>query len=823
MRKKKTKITSISIVIPAYNEQNFIDETLRKITTSNTLGLKKEIIVVDDASTDDTLKIVSNFIKRKYKNINIVLLKSKKNQGKGASVKKGFLASSGDIVLIQDADQEYSPDDYPTLLLPFFEQGAHVVYGSRFVTNRPHRVLYFWHYIANKMLTTFSNILTNLNLTDMETGSKLFLKQIIQDIAPKIESKRFGIEAELTARVSKINNVKIYEVGVSYTGRSYEEGKKINWRDGVKNVFEILRYNLIPNPPLWLKQGVDNTLKFLGSASKEIKEELKNKLPGNINVKVSLTIIFTLGILLRTMGLTWGINTDGLKHGSPYHDEGHTASIVFDPNYNKNFGEYEISKPVYFYRFISTKVLTILRKVGIISQERQIGPFTIYFLLRIITTIFGIASIFVVYIITKNLFSEIWAQFSTLLYSLLPGHWFMSQLIKGEAIVTFFMPAAIFSVYMILKKGTLFWYLISALFIGVGMATKATFLVTLPALGMLAILILRKNKQNIKQVLTYGTVFLITSFFLFKTLYPYPFCCMDTFQKALNDPNNAFKRTSVERYSFSPTAFNKIWTEYQSKPFPFFTLSFGEPTTYLHLAGMITILLMLAVTKSKNIPEFYLLLGVVVTYFFFFASLNQYSGVNEDRYIVPLAPYIVIFVGSLFYFLDNVEIKNKSFMFFKSGVLYSIAAGVIIYTFLFTIAYYKPFFYDPRTELARFLNYQTEPEETVLIYLPSSRDKIYTLKDKSVIYTYEERAEIESGKVITDYIVLYRTINHNGRWGSLNFIGEVEEKPYGETIPQLLETQYQKVITFGERPKVFGAEKPESYITPVYDVYKKIK
>ena len=238
-------IKTISIVIPVYNEEKFISQTLAKVCNSNTLKLKKEIIVVDDGSNDKTIKMVKIYIaSNKHKNVSIKLLTNTKNLGKGSTVKKGFLVSTGDLVMIQDADLEYSPDDYPTMLAPFFEHGADVVYGSRFVTNKPHRVLYYWHYVANKMLTTLSNILTNLNFTDMETGYKIFKKHIIDQIAPKLGSQRFGIEAELTAKLAKIKNTKIYEVGISYTGRSYEEGKKIGLKDGIKNIWEIIKYNL---------------------------------------------------------------------------------------------------------------------------------------------------------------------------------------------------------------------------------------------------------------------------------------------------------------------------------------------------------------------------------------------------------------------------------------------------------------------------------------------------------------------------------------------------------------------------------------------------
>jgi glycosyltransferase involved in cell wall biosynthesis len=232
---------SISIVIPVYNEEKYILETINKVITSDTLKLKKEIVVIDDGSKDTT-PIVLKKLEKKFHNLNVVFQKN--NQGKGAALKAGFLKTTGDIVLIQDADLEYNPDDYPNLLEPFINSEADVVYGSRLSTSKPHRVLYFWHYVVNNFLTTFSNILTNLNLTDMETGYKVFRGDLIRNIAPNLESKRFGFEPEITARISKIRNIKIFEVGISYTGRTYGEGKKIGWKDGVKACFEIIKFNL---------------------------------------------------------------------------------------------------------------------------------------------------------------------------------------------------------------------------------------------------------------------------------------------------------------------------------------------------------------------------------------------------------------------------------------------------------------------------------------------------------------------------------------------------------------------------------------------------
>ena len=240
---------TLSIVIPIFNEEPFISKTIRSVLKSNSLGLQKEIILIDDGSTDHTGQKINSFVRKpqnKKRNIDIIIINKKKNEGKGKALQSGFLKSTGDIVLVQDADLEYNPDDYPALLEPFLKNEADVVYGSRFISDRPHRVLYFWHYLGNVFLTTFSNILTNLNLTDMETGYKVFRGDLIREVAKKIKSKRFGFEPEITARVAKIKNIKICEVGISYWGRTYQEGKKIGIIDGLKAIYQILRFNLFP-------------------------------------------------------------------------------------------------------------------------------------------------------------------------------------------------------------------------------------------------------------------------------------------------------------------------------------------------------------------------------------------------------------------------------------------------------------------------------------------------------------------------------------------------------------------------------------------------
>lgn len=243
-------MTKLSIIIPVYNEEKFIGLTLKSVVAANSLRMKKEIIIVDDGSIDFTKKNINQFIKKFTKINKRVVFKTifrEKNYGKGAAVAEGMLNSTGDIVLVQDADLEYNPEDYPILLEPFLKNDADVVYGSRFISNRPHRVLYFWHYQINVFLTTFSNMLTNLNLTDMETGYKVFKGDLIRKIARDLKSQRFGFEPEITARVAKVNAIKIYEVGISYSGRTYNEGKKIGWKDGVRAIWEIVKYNLLTN------------------------------------------------------------------------------------------------------------------------------------------------------------------------------------------------------------------------------------------------------------------------------------------------------------------------------------------------------------------------------------------------------------------------------------------------------------------------------------------------------------------------------------------------------------------------------------------------
>lgn len=237
------KFKTISIIIPAFNEESFIQEILQKVIRSNTLTLKKEIIIVDDKSDDQTLAKIKKIISKTREKI--ILIEKKVNEGKGAALKLGFIKSMGDIILIQDADLEYSPDDYPILIEPFLKNNADVVYGSRFISTRPRRVLYFWHFVGNTFLTALSNIFTDLSISDMETGFKAFEGRIIRKLAPGLKSKRFGFEPEITAKISKIKDIKIYEVGIAYQGRTYSQGKKIRWTDGLRAIWEIIKYNLL--------------------------------------------------------------------------------------------------------------------------------------------------------------------------------------------------------------------------------------------------------------------------------------------------------------------------------------------------------------------------------------------------------------------------------------------------------------------------------------------------------------------------------------------------------------------------------------------------
>ena len=233
---------SLSILIPAYNEANTIHKILERILAVELInGITKEIIVIDDCSTDATYSIIQQYIAA-HPQVNIQLKQHPKNKGKGAAIHTGIQAATGDYLIVQDADLEYDPMEFNELFKPVFYDNADVVYGSRFMGSKPHRILFFWHTIGNRVLTFLSNMLTNLNLTDMETCYKLFRSDIIKKI--DLKENRFGFEPEVTAKIARIPKIKIYEVGISYYGRTYEEGKKINWKDGFRAIYCILRYNL---------------------------------------------------------------------------------------------------------------------------------------------------------------------------------------------------------------------------------------------------------------------------------------------------------------------------------------------------------------------------------------------------------------------------------------------------------------------------------------------------------------------------------------------------------------------------------------------------
>ena len=239
-----TSATRLSVVIPVYNEAVTIHELVKRVVTAKLPeGLAREIVCVNDASKDGTAAKLDE-LSSLFPEVPIRVLHLPVNRGKGAALRAGFAVATGDIVLIQDADLEYDPDDYPTLLEPIIEDRADVVYGSRFIGSEPHRVHYFWHSVANRMLTLLSNMMTNLNLTDMEVGYKVFRASVLKRIPP-LKCNRFGFEPEVTAKVARLRpRVRVYEVGVSYHGRSYEEGKKITWIDGIKAVLTILRFRI---------------------------------------------------------------------------------------------------------------------------------------------------------------------------------------------------------------------------------------------------------------------------------------------------------------------------------------------------------------------------------------------------------------------------------------------------------------------------------------------------------------------------------------------------------------------------------------------------
>lgn len=239
--KMAAKLTKVSVVIPVYNEAATV-QTLISLVVNAPLpgGLRREVVCVNDCSTDETAKKLDE-LPNLFPDTDFKIIHKPVNEGKGAALRDGFAKASGDVVLVQDADLEYDPADYPALIQPILEDRADVVYGSRFMGGKPHRVLYFWHTVGNRVLTLISNMFTNLNLTDMEVCYKVFRKSVLDQIT--LKCNRFGFEPEITAKVARVRpRLRIYEVGVAYYGRSYEEGKKITWKDGIKAILAIIRF-----------------------------------------------------------------------------------------------------------------------------------------------------------------------------------------------------------------------------------------------------------------------------------------------------------------------------------------------------------------------------------------------------------------------------------------------------------------------------------------------------------------------------------------------------------------------------------------------------
>jgi len=234
--------TKLTILIPAYNEGPNINKILDRVLKVKLVqSIEKEIIIINDCSTDSTEKIILDYINSNQE-INFTYLKHDVNKGKGAAIHTGIKQATGDYIIIQDADLEYNPEEYNLLINPILDGYADVVYGSRFIGGKPHRILFFWHTIGNKFLTFLSNMFSNLNLTDMETCYKMFNTQLLKNIT--LKEKRFGFEPEVTQKIARIKKIRIYEVGISYYGRTYDEGKKITWKDGFRAIWCIIKYGL---------------------------------------------------------------------------------------------------------------------------------------------------------------------------------------------------------------------------------------------------------------------------------------------------------------------------------------------------------------------------------------------------------------------------------------------------------------------------------------------------------------------------------------------------------------------------------------------------
>ncbi|SFW89934.1 glycosyltransferase family 2 protein [Chitinophaga sancti] len=250
------ELKTLSIIIPAYNEENTITQILDKIRAVLLIhDIEKEIIIVNDCSKDNTEQVILEYINT-YKENRIKYLAFPANKGKGAAIHAGILQATGEYLIIQDADLEYDPFEYNVLLKPIVHGFADVVYGSRFMGGSPHRIMFFWHTMGNRILTFFANMFANLNLTDMETGYKVFRTDIIQQIY--LQEKRFGFEPEVTLKMARLKDIRIYEVGISYYGRTYREGKKINWKDGVRTVWCIIKYGMLTSR--YLKQEAITTV-----------------------------------------------------------------------------------------------------------------------------------------------------------------------------------------------------------------------------------------------------------------------------------------------------------------------------------------------------------------------------------------------------------------------------------------------------------------------------------------------------------------------------------------------------------------------------------